>query len=259
MKYQILLFVLTALLITTPQAALAQNDNIKLSEIRAELSELSVAADSFGKNVKFFGAPVSGVVLIDTACDPKSVEMILGGPLGPDDRCVVVAPYPNLTTFDVRDIGRITLPANTVKTVLYRLANHSLNYQLFNTTGTQNANATFRYQPYVTIESQALNDPRAIDPATGLPLNGRLDISVGGSRTVSRTMFAGERDNQFFSYSRGDNNGLTKSFFRENYNLPPDIVNNLFNGQITIRLNMRGTVRLVNQGILSYGIRLLGN
>jgi hypothetical protein len=259
MKNQFLLFVFTWLFMTIQQPVFAQNENVKLSEVRTELSALGVATDSFGKNVKFFGAPISGVVLIYTACDPVSVETILGRPLGANDRCVVAAPYPNLTSFDVRDIGRVTLPANTVKTVLYRLANHSLNYQLFNTTGTQNASATFRYQPYMTIESAALNDPRAIDPTTGLPLNGRLDISVGGNRTVTRTMNVGERDNQFFSYSRGDNDGLTKSFFRENYNLPPDIVNNLFNGQITIRLNMRGTVRLVDQGILSYGIRLLGN
>ncbi|MEP6924606.1 MAG: hypothetical protein ABI954_09080, partial [Pyrinomonadaceae bacterium] len=176
-----------------------------------------------------------------------------------DDRCFVAAPYPNLTSFDVRDIGRVTIPANTTKTVLYRLANHSINYQLFNTTGTQNASATFRYQPYMTIESMALNDPRAIDPATGLPMNGKLDISVGGSRSVNRTMNTGERDNEFFSYSRGDNNGLTKRFFIENYNLPPDIVDNLFRRQITIRLNLRGSTRLVDQAILSYGIRLLGN
>ena len=253
-----------SLIIAMHGASLAQSERNKVGAVRAETGEPAVisdlaAVDSFGKNVKFFGSAVTGTVLIFTACDPATINDVLGGPLGADDRCFVAAPYPNFTTFDVRDIGRVTLPANTPKTVLYRLANHSINYQLFNATGTLNAGATFRYQPYMTIESTALNDPRAIDPTTGLPMNGKLDLTVGGLRSVNRTMNVGERDNEFLSYSRGDNAGLTKDFFIANYNLPPDIVDNLFNRQITIRLNLRVTTRLVNQAILSYGIRLLGN
>jgi hypothetical protein len=62
-------------------------------------------ADSFGSRVVWMGLAGTGAVFSSSDCTPDP-----NNPLGPDDRCVTLIPAPAMTSFDFRDLGRITLP-----------------------------------------------------------------------------------------------------------------------------------------------------
>ncbi len=248
MKRHGLLLVASLTLPSFAGTSLAQREVLN----RRDLVEGLGDPDSFGANMKFAGLANSGSVLLDPAC-----EFPPGEELGPDDRCVLLAPAPAQTIFDVRDIGRITLPANTSKDLLFMMQTNWQNYQLFNTTGVPQSSAVFRYDPYVTIESEAFNDPRALDPVTGNPLNGKVDVS-GSATIVDRSLARDERIRQGLNYSRSSVNSLSKTYWRE-YGLPEDLIQKLFRGRITIRLNVRGRARLVSDGVMQYSIRFFGN
>ena len=218
---------------------------------RRESLGLSADPDSFGANMKFMGLVNSGSVLLDPTCDFPPSD------LGPDDRCVLLSGAPDQTAFNVKDIGRITLPANASRDVIFMMTTNAQNYQFFNTTGVPQSSAVFRYDPYLTIESEAFDDPRAVDPATGGPLNGKVDVG-GWATIVDRTLAIDERARQGSNYSRTSVNSLSKSYWRE-YGLPEDLIRKLFHGPITIRLNLRGKARLVSDGIMQYSIRFFGD
>jgi hypothetical protein len=216
------------------------------------LVEMSGDPDSFGANMKFMGVTFSGTVFLDPTC-----EFPPGEGLGPEDRCVVLSGAPGQTPFNVRDIGRITLPANASRSVLFMMTTNWQSYQFFNTTGVPQSSAVFRYDPYLTIESEAFNDPRALDPATGAPLNGKIDVG-GWATLVDRSLAVDERIRQSSNYSRTSVNSLSKSYWRDN-GLPEDLVNGLFHGPITIRLNVKGRARLLSDGFMQYSIRIFGD
>jgi hypothetical protein len=175
------------------------------------------------------------------------------------ERCVVLNPAPEITYFDVRDIGRITLPGNSAKNLIYEIANYTVRYELENTTGSPQPTAGFSFLPYLTIESAALNDPRAVD-GFGDPLNGRLDyIPEAGLYIRDRSLAVGERDFQDIRYTRAQVEGLSKALFRS-YDIPSDIVDRMFREPMTIRLNCFGTAILVSMRTrVNYNMRLLGN
>jgi hypothetical protein len=205
---------------------------------------------SFGKNVQFAGAAMSGVVTLSSDCtpDPSATP-------GPDDRCVVTAAAPATTTYDFRDIGRLTLPKNTVDTIIYQVTNVNYSYVFQNTTGAMVPSARFSMVPYLTLESPALNDPRCIDPSTGLPCNGKIDESVTASTTVQRSLVAGEQDLQTHSFSRCGGAGIGRATL-EGQGIPSDVVDKMFKKPITIRLNVRGTTRYVVDASVFYQLRV---
>jgi len=248
MKKLCLLSLAVLVLFASVEVSFAQRETPN----RADLIGASGDPDSFGRNVKFMGVVITGVVYLDETC------IFAPGELLPEDRCVVLNAAPGATTFDVKDIGRITLPANSSKDILAFMGSHNRNYQFFNSTGAPQPSAFFRYVPYLTIESDALKDPRAVDPETNLPLNGKWEIGLSASTAVDRSLAINERMRDGSSYSRTCVNCFSKTFFVEN-GIPADIVDRMYHGPITIRLNLRGSAKFVSDGTMFYAIRFFSD
>lgn len=221
---------------------------------RKDLVESIEDPDTFGKTVNFLGTlRSSSFVVLDETC------VFPPGELAPGDRCKLIAAAPGMTVFDERDLGSITLPGNSAKTNIYLIPTHIHDYQFFNGTGSLVDGALFVYNPYVTIEGAALNDPRAVDPFTNVPLNGKLDIGLSSAKLVDRTLNPNERILTRDNYSRALITGINKPFLASEMGLPADIVNRLFREPLTIRLNMRGRTRFVNAASFIYHVRIMGN
>lgn len=207
---------------------------------------------SFGKEAKFFGYANTGTVLIRSDCSN------LGFPLGADDRCFAINATTNSVSFNVRDIGRIYFPKKTFLNVIFLLSRHEYSYYFANLT-TQNQNGVLQYRPYFTLESDVLNDPGLINPQTGLPFNGQVDIGAAGGKSLSKTLFPNYRERENLGYGTASVSGLTKKYFIENFGLPAQVVDALFYEKMAIRLNIRGLTANVIDGNFNYAVRFIGN
>ncbi len=278
------IFVLTAIIcaafqIVTAQKGAAKPDKNEILEMRREIvremkqikgqseisgpSAVAVTAadvgepDSFDKNAKFMGIAGSGAVYVYNSCDPAILLADLDLVLGPDDRCLA-APNPAVTATAIfTDIARINFPAKINSNVFYMINNHTLNWQFANPI-VGNTSGLMSYSPLITIESVALNDPAAIDPNTGLPMNGSYTTSGNGTKSITRFLPQGAFENYVESYTRANTTGLSRSFFAA-LGLPNNVINELFKKPMTIRLGARVSVRNVPFGQYFYTARFLGN
>lgn len=213
--------------------------------------------DSFGKNARFMGIAGTGIIYVYSSCDPTVLDTDLGITLTADDRCIAVTDPAVNTIATVTDIGRINLPKNANDNILYMINNHTINYQWENFTG-NTVPAQMSYSPLVTIESVALNDPAAIDPGTGLPMNGSFTIGGNGTTTVLQQLVNGSNDIHVAAYSRANTAGFSRAFWA-GVGLPQSVIDNLFKKPMTVRLGARIVVRRVPFGFFFYTARFLGN
>lgn len=213
-------------------------------------------ADSFGKNAMYMGAASSGFVTLSPDCSAQPSPT----PTPPDNQCFTLLPAPATTTFDAQDVCRIKLPKKATKDIIYTVFTMTHNYQFLNTSGTQQPQALFTYTPYLTIESDALNDPSIIDPATGMPAMGRLQNLVVAPNTLrdDRSLEINERIRNRVTFTRAGIAGLNKTFFI-NYGLSSTVVDELFKSAITIRMNVQGSAKFVSDATLQMHMRLLGD
>ncbi len=208
-------------------------------------------AASFDKNAKFYGVVSTGVVIIDSDCSLILPE------LGPDDRCLEITDTTLLTDVTYNDIGRITFPAKSAKNIVYAITNH--NTSVFSRNGTAaNSTGLFNYFPSFTLESEALNDPAAIDPATGNPMNGSYTTGGVGSRTSQKTLAPSFVELDNLSYTRANTLGFSRRFW-EQIGLPQTVIDNIYKKPMTIKLNLRVRARFVEFGTFNYGVRFLAN
>jgi hypothetical protein len=212
--------------------------------------------DSFGKNVKFLGTAVTGAVYMHKGCDAASLS-VDGIVLGVDDRCLDVTNTLVTSTATFNDIGRINLPAKSADNVIYFIANNLFNYSIFNPTATANF-GRLTYSPSVTIESDALLDPAALNPDTGLPMNGSFTTGISGSKTFNRTYQTNASDFGLERYSTAATRGFARSYFAD-LGLPNNVINQIYKKPMTIKLNLRVSTRLVEDGVAFYTMRFTGN
>lgn len=214
--------------------------------------------DSFGHAAKYMGA-ASGFVTLSNAC-PSPTPAPSPPATANDNQCFSLDPTPGaLTTFTAEDICRIKLPKNATRTIIYPVLNFFQNYQLQNTTGATVPNALFDYRAYITIESAALLDPSIIDPNTGAPANGKLQFQFLPNRVRDdRTMYDGERSRNRLTFTRAGNLGITKRSLVES-GLSQSVVDAVFAGPMTIRLNIAGSARYVTDATITGNMRLFGD
>lgn len=238
-----------------------RNEVSRSSDVAASAAAVSATdvgeVDSFDKGVKFMGIASSGVIYVYSSCDPAVLLSDLGLVLGVDDRCLAAANPAVTTTAVFDDVARINLPAKANANILYMINNHTLNWQFQNTT-VGNVSATMSYSPRVTIESIALNDPAAINPDTGLPMNGSYTTTGNGTKSITQTLVPAEFGSFVESYSRANTAGLSRTFFAA-IGLPNNIIDELYKKPMTIRLGARVSVRNVPFGQFFYTARFLGN
>lgn len=234
-----------------------------IKQARAEQRELAKSvspddvgdADSFGRGVVYIGLAQSGEVSLQADCTPAPGEP----PLGPDDRCITLNPAPAATTFDERDIGRIHLPAKSTKSLICFAVTSFPLWEFYNPTATV-ANGTFRFNYGFTIENEVLDDPSAIDPNTGLPYGGVIELPFGSPVIDSPSIEPGGSHLQRVITSRHCIGGLlSKQALSTTYGLPDSLVERFFKKPTTIRLNMGGSMSFVDAADLLFGVRFYGD
>jgi hypothetical protein len=206
-------------------------------------------ADSFGKNVTYLGlAQTQSVTVADdcTGTDPLA------------ERCIVQAPAPSPTTFVEDDLAVMNLPKNATKTLLCFTLTPSIMVNWANFTGTQQI-ARFTANALITIENPVLSDPTLIDPGTGLPFGGVLQVGLS-TWHHSQTMPTNSHEEERSFQSRGCIAGLvSRRVLVDSYGLTDAQAKDFFKKPMTIRFGARGTVAMATFTNYFYGIRLYGD
>jgi hypothetical protein len=234
-----------------------------LRESRAQQSEMIKSAsvedvgdaDSFGRDVTYLGVAQSGSISIQSDCTPIPGDP----PLGPDDRCITTAPSGSVTAFDERDIGRIVLPKNSTKSLICFSVTSFPFWNYFNPEPTA-VTGRFRFIEGFTIENELLDGLTQIDPATGLPINGAIELPLGSPVLELVTLQPGQSDLKRYVNSRTCLGGIISTrTLDEVYGLPSSIVDKFFKKPITIRLNLSGQTSYVDSASIFYGVRFYGD
>ena len=209
-------------------------------------------AASFGKFVKYIGLGQSGIVFINPDCTTV-------GPLGPDDRCVTTVAAPGTTIVDEHDLGRIKLPAKASTSILCH-AITSFPFYHFNNPTAGPVTALARFGVGFTIENPLLLDPALIDPGTGLPFGGVLEVPFGSLLVDQPTLQAGEQGLHRQVDTRFCIAGVvSKRSLVENYGLTSTQADDFFKQPMTIKLNVSGAARYVDDWQGFFGVRLFGD
>ncbi len=212
-------------------------------------------ADTFGHAVIWDGLLSTGTISFAADCTP-----LPGDPApGPDDRCVTLSPAPAVTTFDLPDIARMTLPGKTSHNILCHWTSANGTYSLFNGTGIS-ANARITLHPYLVVESSVLSNPLLIDPTTGLPFNGSLTTVPGTTYSNAQTLAPNARLTQSMADSRVCIAGaISRQGLIQGYGLTNAQVDDFFKNPITLKFGLSGSAQLVDFASLIYGVRIMGD
>jgi hypothetical protein len=206
-------------------------------------------ADSFGKNVIYLGlAQTIGVTLVDdcTGSDPTL------------ERCIVQNPAPAPTTFDEAGLATMNLPPKATKTLMCFALTPFINVSWNNGTGVPQL-ARFNAQALITIDNEVLDDPALIDPGTGLPFGGVLELALSTWRDF-HTIQPGEIDQHGSTQSRNCIAGIiSKRSLIENYGLTENQAKEFFKKPMTLTFGARGNVSMSDFTSYFYGIRLYGD
>lgn len=215
--------------------------------------------DSFGKNVKFLGSLYAGTAYVYHTCDPATFQAELGAPLAADDKCVAYTPNTSGPTFEFYDPAwEFVIPGRTVDNVIYPLLNNSVGFDTSDTSVTPLFPVSLFYIPRVTIESDALNDPAALNP-DGTPMNGSFTTSLSGSQTRSFSVPAGEFMSDYQSYASVSGRGLSRAYFKA-IGLPDTVINNLFKKDMKLKFGIRGRATgPIGFSQMYFTYRLVGN
>jgi hypothetical protein len=116
--------------------------------------------------------------------------------------------------------------------------------------------AFYNYTPRITIVSDALNDPAALDPVTGNPMNGSFTTSLTGSTNEFFIPDAGTFHNQ--NYASVGGRGLSRIYFKS-IGLPQNVIDNLYKKPMTLKFGIRVSVNgAIDFGQFFYSFRLIG-
>lgn len=209
--------------------------------------------DSFGRNVRWLGYMSGELLSLRQSCALTPGE-------DPNRLCMEVSPYSMESRYAAfRDVARMTLPARSMNSMLCHWLSPTVVGTMANYSGYDNAQARIAAYPWLTIENEALNDPALIDPETGEPLNGKVEIYASGS-VVSANLDVGEALNQRQTASRTCVGGyLSKRALKEVYGLSEAQADEFFRKPTTVRLNMEVFASMVATGNVAFAIRFVGD
>ncbi|MFT3897772.1 MAG: hypothetical protein QM719_08760 [Thermomonas sp.] len=206
--------------------------------------------DSFGRSLVWLGV-TQGNLDLSSSCPPDDGD--------PTTNCVVLNAAPAATAFTLNDIGHVTLPGKSANSLLCYWFSPILSVDYLNP-GAASDTGMLAYSPTLTVESEVLNDPALIDPTTGLPFDGKLVTGMTSSEHFEVPLAPGQ---QQFERSRDSTvciaGLLSKQALVGTYGLTDDLAKKVFKKPITIRLNVNGSVRLVDEASLMFGLRIVGD
>ena len=134
-----------------------------------------------------------------------------------------------------------------------------MNAYFANFTGLDNRNARLPCSRRSHSRMRLLNNPALVDPNTGEPLAGKVEVGVP-SISMDMVLDDGERTNARNTATRTCTGGLlSKRTLTEYYGLSPRQVRDFYNSPTTVRLNMRILASYVDQGYVTYAVRFVGD
>lgn len=225
----------------------------RLSAQTAREATLDVGdPDSFGRKVRWLGVMSQGAIALGE-CTPVEGEP-------PDPFCMQTDPASTLTQFaEFRDVAHMTLPAQSVNSLLCHWLTPTVSVTLANYSGVDDRVARAVLLPSLTIENPVFNDPGLIDPDTGLPLDGKAELFINSSRVAS-LLDNGERLPQQLNSSRTCIGGfVTRQTLQIFYGLSEEQATRFFREPTTVRLNLQLFANHVESGFITYGVRFVGD
>lgn len=207
-------------------------------------------ADSFGRNVKWLGL-LSAYVYLAEDCTPAP-----GDPVDP--RCITVNPAPAATVINAPDLATITLPGRSAETLLCHWQTPIVQVSFANFT-VNPGNYQFRVTPTYRFESEVLDDPTLIDPATGLPFGGQINTGLSAINQ-SGSIEPGEHRFESITGTRMCIGGIiTKANLMNQYGLSEAQARKFFKKPITITIGLTGNARMVDGANINFGTRFTGD
>jgi hypothetical protein len=205
--------------------------------------------ESFGRNVTYLGLTQTDTVILQPDCSLSDPEF---------ERCIVSNPAPSPTSFNEADLAVINLPARATKSLICFAITPFLSVAWANNTPLTQF-ALFTASAPIIIENEVLDDPALIDPITGLPFGGAIQLSLSTWHN-QHSMSPGEFESESSSQSRSCIAGLvSKRVLIEAYGLSEAQANQFFRKPMTLRFGARGTVQMSDFTVYFYGIRLYGD
>lgn len=207
--------------------------------------------ESFGNHLVWLGLAQTQVVSLRSDCSGADPAY---------ERCITLNAQPASTSFDERKLDYLVIPGGSSQSLLCQWITPFWQYQFDNQTGVAQPNARITLMPYLTIYNDVLNDPAAIDPSTGLPYGGQMEMGLAMTHMESRSLDANERHLQRINYSRTCIAGIVSRYGLENmFGLPPHLADAFLQKDTTILFNLRGSATLVTDASLFYGARIVGD
>jgi hypothetical protein len=124
--------------------------------------------------------------------------------------------------------------------------------------GNAQSNALYNARALITIEDEVLDDPTLIDPVTGLPYGGRMQLGLT-SYSESRSIAPGERAQKSMFLSRHCIGGLVSRRSLVASGLSDTQAKQFFKKPMTITFGAQGSMRILDFANYFYGIRLYGD
>jgi hypothetical protein len=206
-------------------------------------------ADSFGKNVIYLGLAQTLPVTLADDCSTSDPTL---------ERCIVQNAPPAVTTFDEPGLATMSLPAKASRSLLCFTLTPFIFVDWQNTTGGP-ALASFSATADITIANPLLDDPALIDPGTGLPFGGSIDVSLS-TWNNRHTLQNGEVDTERSTQTRACIAGIiSQRSLVENYGLTAAQAKEFFKKPITLTFGSRGSVSLSTFTQYFYGFRVYGD
>lgn len=185
--------------------------------------------------------------------------------LSPDtERCVQLLPAPANTDFEERDLDTLVLPGNSAsaRSLLCQVVTPSIVYAIFNPDSQRESQAHVYAAATLRVESAVLADPQLINPLTGQPFGGFFEETLPGAHLLDKML----RPLQSESASDTDRSRfcvggvVTKARLMEVYGLSAAQATSFFAGEITLRLGIRGTARLLDDAAqFRFNVRFLSD
>ena len=205
--------------------------------------------DSFGRDVIHLGIANADPAYIAKDCTQQ---------LAAGFECTVALPPPAITEFSHTDLDSIQLPARASNSRLCFAVTPTIVRSFRNDT-TAVGNATLTTRSLITIESSVLDNPALVNPATGEPFGGKIDLTFF-TRAEDWRLQPGDFMRDITQLTRACQGALiSKRTLVNDYGLSQSQANSVFNNRITVRIGSSASARFVES--LSYGwaIRLYGD
>lgn len=205
--------------------------------------------DSFGRPLRWMGVVTTRPIAIQETCPPSHPVP-----------CMAV----NLNIYgqqiaEFRELGRITLPPRSVNSTLCPWLTPDVRATFANDLSPSRIDASLTITPSITVSNDVLRAPGLIDPDTGQPLNGKLELFARSIRLEQRLDYA-DHQSQTYSATRTCVNGiLTRRMLIEVYGLSPRQANAFFSKPITLSTNATLVTEHVTLGTVLYSMRFVGD